>query len=326
MANVHRTPPPKLQNLAQTQSEPDISAAIDSDMSEHVTNRYKRPRKDNSPTVGPTFGNQDLTDMAKMANLLESQTALIQKLVTDVNEIKAQNVKIQESNTEIRKANEEIERSMQHFNQKFEEMRIEVEDLKKERKEQVCYIQSLENKIIDLQYLSRSSCIEIRNIPQTDSETAATLSTTLRNIGQLVGAPISEQEIRDIYRQPGKPSQTPITRPIIAEFTKVNTKQNLLSAIRTYNKTKNSNENKLNTELIGIAGGRQPVYVADRLPTSSRKLFYLARQFAKDNQYTFCWINNGNIFLRKRAGDKQILIRSEKCLKDLGNNVPNPNI
>lgn len=331
MAGLQRTPPPKLQSQGQSQSEPDINAAID--MSEYVTNRGKRARRENSEEFEPALNKQELTDLlgvwrndqnTRVTKMLESQTTLIQKLMEDVIEIKAQNADIQKSNTQIRKTNAEIDRSMKHFNEKFEEMKKEVEDLKKERKEQRSYIESLENKIRDLQYKTRSSCVEIRNIPQLENETTGNLSNTICNISQLVGIPISQSEIRDVYRQPGKPSQT--SRPVVAEFTTVHTKQNLLMAIRSYNKSKTSKEDKLNTELIGVPGKRQAVYVEERLSVSSKKLFYLARQFAKENQYTFCWTNNGNIFLRKQAGDKQILINSEKCIQDLKESITKLNI
>lgn len=331
MAGVQRTPPPNLKSICQTQSEPDINAAID--MSEYVTNRGKRARRENSQENEPTLNKQELTDLlslwrndqdTRVTKMLESQTTLIQKLLQDIIEIKAQNADIQNSNFQICKTNVEIEKSMQLFNEKFEEMKNEVENLKKERKEQRSYIETLENKLRDLQYKTRSSCVEIRSIPLLENETTEKLSNTVCSIGQLVGIPISKSEIRDVYRQPGKPSLT--SRPIVAEFATVHTKQNLLMAIRSYNKTKTSKEDKLNTESIGVPGKRQAVYIEERLSTSSKKLFYLARQFAKENHYSFCWTSNGNIFLRKQVGDKQILISSEKCIQDLNVNKPKQNI
>ncbi|KAJ8704342.1 hypothetical protein PYW08_013066 [Mythimna loreyi] len=322
MAGVQRTPPrPQNINLTQTQSEPDINSASERD--DYVTSRHKRPRPEYSPR-----GQNDIQDLFetwkrdqdnRITKILEDQTTLISKLVTDISEIKAQNIKIQESNAEIFKTNAEIERSMSFMNQKFEDLRKEVEELKKERQEQRGYIENLEKKVADLQYKSRSSGVEIRNIPETDSDTTNGLMKTVCNIGKLIGVPIPEAELRDVYRLPGKPttgSAAPSLRPIIAEFTTVRTKQNVLSAIRSYN-NKVSKENKLNTELIGLPGKRRAVYVAEQLPPSSKRLFYLAREFAKKHSYTFCWVSNGNIFLRKQTGDKHFLINSEKCLQDL---------
>lgn len=323
MAGLQRTPPktPNSSNLAQTQSEPDLKSAIE--IGEYVTNRNKRPRPDHSPQgqqdVKTLLANWKRDQDTRIAKILEDQTTLMTKLVTDISEIKSQNKKIQETNAEICKTNAEIERSITFMNQQFEDMKKEVDDLKKERREQRTYVESLEKKIIDLQHKSRSSGIEIRNITQTDEETTTCLIKAVCSIGKLVGMPIPETEFRDIYRLPGKNTKdmaAPTTRPIIAEFTTVQTKQNLLSAIRSFN-SKKSKENKLNSELIGIPGKRHAVYVAEQLSSGSKKLFYLAREYAKKHNYTFCWINNGNIFLRKQPGDKQLLINSEKCLQDL---------
>lgn len=64
-------------------------------------------------------------------------------------------------------------------------------------------------------------------------------------------------------------------------------------------------------------GDRRPIYVAEYLPPSSRRLFFAAREFAKLKEFKFCWTNNGNVFLRKNEGDKQILIKTEQTLREL---------
>ncbi|CAB3243449.1 unnamed protein product [Arctia plantaginis] len=242
------------------------------------------------------------------------------KLVTELADIKKQNNQIQATNVEIRNSNADIVPSMCFINKQFEELKREVEVLRKERKEQNIYIESLEKKIQDLQLKSRSSSTEIRNIPYHESESNDCLMKIVCSIGRTVGVPIIESDLRDLYRLPGKSSNISSTRPIIAEFKEVLTKQKLLNAIRLYNKDKADPRDKLNTEHIGIQGKRLPVYVTEQLPPSHKKLFYQAREFAKSNEYKFCWTANGNIFLRKQENEKLIKITSEKCLLNIGNN------
>lgn len=309
MAGVQRTPPntPKvrtpLNNLSQTQtqSEPDINSAIM--MSDYVnTNRNKR-RKENSPQGGLDLGPQDLEEKlviwkneqdSNISKMLTEQTASMAKLIADIGEIKTQNALIHQSNTEIRKSNEDIAQSMYFMNKKFEEMRKEVEDLRKERQEQQKCIETLEQKINDLQHKSRSSGIELRNIPEGNSETNASLIKTVCKIGELVGVHVPETNLRDIYRLPVKSTNSTTPRPIIAEFTTVQTKQALITAVRSYNKEKGKGD-KINSVLLGIPGNPQPVYIAEQLPASTKKLFYLTRQYANNNNYKFCWVSNGNI-------------------------------
>ncbi|KAH9631462.1 hypothetical protein HF086_004623 [Spodoptera exigua] len=316
MASAQRTPPKT--PISQTQSEPDINSAVE--MSEYVNvSRSKRRRNGTSPQGGTNLSLQDVQiNNQDISRTLAEQTSLMTKLLADIGEIKSQNNQIKASNAQIRETNEEIIQSMSFMNKQFEDMKKEIEDLRKDRQLQQNYIEQLEKKILDMQHMSRSSGIEIRNIPQDNNETTSTLIKTVCKIGEIVGLPIPESNIRDIYRLPGKSTGPTIPRPIIAQFSTVQTKQSLLSAVRSYNKEQRK-EAKINTGVIGLPGKTQPVYIAEQLPPSIKKLFYQTREFAKNKSYQFCWISNGNIFLRKVEGDKQILIRSEKCLQDLSN-------
>ncbi|XP_022823998.1 uncharacterized protein LOC111354693 [Spodoptera litura] len=310
MANLQRTPPKTARtptkNLTQTVSESDINSAVM--MSDFVNTRSKRPRHEDSP--------QDATEIGTEAlhRVIAQQTEMMSKLVSDVREIKCQNAQIQSTNAAICKSNDDIVKSMDFMNIKFEELKKEIETLRKEKQEQRQYIEKLEKKIQDIQHKSRPSGIEIRNIPLSENEKSADLVKAVCDIGEAVGLHISESELRDIYRLPGKSSNgSDNPRPIIAEFNSVQKKQTLLTAVRTYNNDKGK-ENKLNTAAIGLAGTRQPVYIVEHIPPNTKILFYRAREFAKANDFKYCWISNGNIFLRKSEGDKRQIINSEKCL------------
>lgn len=185
--------------------------------------------------------------------IITEQKAIMSKLMTDIAELKVQN-------SEIQKSNLEIEKSMSFISQQYEDLKKEVVSLQKERRNQKLYIESLERKVQDLQLKSRSSILEIRNVPQQEREIPTDLSQLICNIGQNVGLSMHPPEVRDVYRLPGKSGSS---RPIIAEFTTVQTKQDFLSAVHQYNKNKKNKEEKLNTEVAGIRGHRQPIYVAE---------------------------------------------------------------
>lgn len=314
MSRLERTPPttPKA-NL--TQSEPELHALETCEVSFVNVNRNKRMRTDLSPKEISKLEElkSDIKDMLAswkieqeehLMQMIEKQNASMSKLVADLSELKIQNSKIQQS--------------ADFISNQYEDLRKEIISLQKERQEQKAYIENLEKKVQDLQFKSRSSCIEVRNVPQKEKEVNEDLTRTVSNIGKAVGMPVQSNELRDVYRLPGKPGTT---RPIVVEFSTVSAKQNMLSAVRDFNKNAKNKEDKLNTDLAGIPGQRQPVYVADFLPSSSKKLFFLTREFAKKNGYKFCWSTNSNIFLRKEQGEKQILVHSEKCLADLQGNA-----
>lgn len=316
--SLQRTPP-RTASLGLTQSESALNTLEQAESSFVNINRNKRQRTDlhTSIELDDNKGLKEevlglLTEWktefdVKLNEICDKQHSLFTKLSSEISDLKQKTEKIKSSN-------DEIVNSMAFVNKQYEDIKSGLEYLQKERLEQRRCIESLERKIQDLQIKSRSSTIEIRNIPQTEKETSDYLTDTVRKIGHAVGTHISESDLRDVYRIPGKPGTA---RPIVAEFQTVRMKINTLAAVRDFNNKKASVEDKINTQLISISGKRQPIYVAEHLPPSSKKLFYLSREFAKKNAYRFCWLSNGNIFLRKAQGEKQILITSEQSLEDL---------
>ncbi|KAI5638301.1 hypothetical protein NE865_09116 [Phthorimaea operculella] len=300
--------------LNQSQSFPDMRIAAEDTGNVNIS-RHKRPRPDLSPPSpiekNDSFSPKDSTKnddkSDSISTFMATQSTLMTKLLFEVQQIKTQNTQIQQSNSNI-------EESMTFINKRFEELQKEVNDLKKERCEQKAYIESLETKIKDMQVKSRSSTIEIRNVPRQENETPATLENIVYNLGNTVGTPISRHQIRDIYRLPGDSKNT---RPIVAEFTTVETQHKLLSATKAYSKGKNKLDEKLNTTKIGLPGTTRPIHVSEQLPLSTKKLLFKAQEFKRLYSYQFCWVSNGNIFLRFKEGSNHVLIKSEQCLKNL---------
>ncbi|VVC99497.1 unnamed protein product [Leptidea sinapis] len=143
---------------------------------------------------------------------LSTQTTLLSKLVGDMDALKKQNAEIQKSNQDIHKINEEIKESISFMNIQFELLKNEVEYLKKERQQQQQYITELERKLLDTDHKSRSSCIEIRNIPPLEQESVSKLNDLLCNISQAVGLPISPS---DLQRQQHQQYITELERKLL---------------------------------------------------------------------------------------------------------------
>lgn len=311
--SLQRTPPALLN---QTQSDPNLPHSVLHTELENV-NIQNRSSKRPCPAFSPGSDMQDLKDDIKemlntwkaeqdanLSHILSEQCSLISKLTAELAELKVQNLSIQKSNFEI-------EKSMTYMNQQYEVMHNEIITLQKERKEYLNTINELEKGITDVKQSSRSSSIEIRNVPRAAQENSSNLTEIVTNLSVTLQTPL--KGIRDIYRIPGKPETV---KPIVVELNSVQDKEQLLLAAKNYNKSRPIQE-RLNTSLIGCQGNPQPIYIAEYLPTSTKKLFYLAREFAKLNKFDFCWTANGKIFLRKEPGAKHILVASEEILKDL---------
>ncbi|XP_047028399.1 uncharacterized protein LOC124636372 [Helicoverpa zea] len=321
MPRLKRTPPATpastANSLVQSMSDSDIPQATTSSPYEKAnsTSRYKRPRQSSSPVNELLDFKQEMLDMLnswraeEQANFLkfsQEQRSSFAKLSSEVAELKAQNLAIQKANTEI-------EKSINFINNQYDDMMKQINLLQKEKQIYRDCLQTLEMKVEDLQQLSRPSCIEIRNIPLKDNEHAKDLSEIVAHVSAAVNLPLKASDIRDVYRLPGKPGTL---RPVVAEFTSVETKNLLLSSVRSYN-NKQPKESRLSTANIGVLGDHRPLYVSEYLPASSRKLFFAAREFAKLNEYKYCWTVNGNILLRKKEGVRPIRVKSEQTLHDL---------
>lgn len=268
--------------------------------------RTKRPRTNYSP--GEETESVSLEKvMAKLITMQEHQELTFNKIVAEMSDLKEKVLQIQSSNVEI-------EKSMDFINKNYEDIKEKILDLEKLRTENSTSLNKIENQLRDMRFSSRSSTVEIRNIPYKEQETTEDLLKTIEQIGETIGTPVLPTEIRDIYRLPGKPGTS---RNIVTEFTTVRTKAKFLTASRSFNKDRLPDE-KLNTTAIGMAGVKTPIYIDEHLSGSMKKLFYQAREFAKKNGYKFCWVSNATILLRKTADTKEVLkVTTEECLSNL---------
>lgn len=330
---MKRTPPKTRLNPGQSLSEPDIPTATTERTEKtdaiNITVRNKRQRLGDSPNTGldaerPTALSVFKSELLEMLTTWKSeqekllvswkdeQAAILSKLVKDVAELKQKCISIEESNAEM-------DRSMMFINKTYEGLTSNVMNLEKERIENADNINRLQKQIQDMNFLTRQATIELRNIPNKENEKPKDLISAVTSVGRTIDMDIQTSAFRDVYRIPGKSG---LCRPIVAEFGCVSTRNEFLAKVRKFNK-EHAIYDKLNTQLIGIAGERKPIYVDEHLPPAIKKLLYDARQFAKARNYS-SWYSNGRILLKKDPADKPIEIKSEKCLTRLSVSVPVP--
>ncbi|KAJ8714535.1 hypothetical protein PYW07_002760 [Mythimna separata] len=327
---MQRTPPKTGLSQGQSVSEPDIPTATAGKADAvNITTRNKRQRLADSPNKeewseqsGPFSAFKlELMDMlttwkSEQEKLLRSwkdeQAVILSNLVRDVTELKRKCLSIEKSNAEI-------DNSMSFINEKFESLNSKVSLLEKERIDHQDHINHLKKQVQDLNFLSRQATIEVRNIPMNEKETPTDLISAVSSIGKTVNMEVGQSAFRDVYRIPGKAG---LCRPIVAEFSCVNKRNEFLAKVRKFNKERSVND-KLNTQLIGIAGEKKPVYIDEHMPPATKKLLYDVRQFAKARSYS-SWYSNGRILLKKDPTDKPVEIKSDKCLSMLAIPVPVP--
>ncbi|XP_075975679.1 uncharacterized protein LOC142976276 [Anticarsia gemmatalis] len=313
------TPPstPNTVTREKSISDSDLLQVKDTNApSYNVTLRDKRQRLDDSPQSNKsTDGVDRLKDELKelliswkqdqdqrLTTWKAEQDSTLSLLVRDVSALKLQCQQIQKSNSEI-------EKGMEFINHSYEELQNKIYDLEKERAENLNRITKLEYQLQDMRLVTRSATIELRNVPPKDQEKSSDLVAVLSDIGQAMKLNIEASDLRDIYRLPGKPG---ITRPIVAEFASVSTRNNFLTTVRGFNKDRPISE-KLNTKTIGMPGEKRAIYADEHLTPTLKKLLFDARMVAKAHNYS-CWHSNGRIFMRLEKDSKPIHIKTGECL------------
>lgn len=215
--------------------------------------------------------------------------------------------------TEVKQKNEEILASINFLSKQYDDLKTKLDTLEKERNENQDYVLQLENKIENLERKFKSTSIEFRNVPVRKPETKDDLLKMVKDAGTSLNTNIETADIRDVFRISTK---NPETKPVIVEFNSAIIKDKVIQASKTFNKSKKGTD-KLNTKHLGLEGPTKPVFISESLTQKAKKLFFLARDFAKAHDFNFCWSSHGKIFLRKREGSPQFQINSETDLKKL---------
>lgn len=316
MPKVSRTPP-KTPSSDLNQSmipKSNIATNISSEENvDNITTRKKRSWATTSQEFENSYFKHELDSLRNelkgmLSQWRTEQNETLSKLVTDIAELK-------EQFSQMRKTNEDLEKAVDFISHKYENVREKVEVLEKGIKGNKEILYTLENQVKDIILTSRPSTIQLRNVPSQEKESTKDLVTIFTKVAEVCNAGISLNDLRDIYRLPGKPG-TP--RTIVAELGTVLTKNTVLNAVRGFNRQRPVTE-KLNTRTLDIPGEVRPVYVDEHLLPAARRLYNQCRSFARENNYQFCWISNGNILLRRdnSASSKITHIKSEQCLAKL---------
>lgn len=206
----------------------------------------------------------------------------------------------------------DVKVSMDCMSRKYDEALQRIDLLEESKKSQDTKIQFLENKIEILERYTRGTSIELRNVPQTTKETKEDLRNIIQKTAEALRVPLdSSSDIKDVYRINSKSE----VKPIIADFTTVFARDSFLTSYKNFNKVHSLE--KLSTVTLCISGPSKPVYISENLTQKDRKLYFLAREFAKSYGYAFCWTSFGRIYLRKEEGSPQVRIFSEGDLDNL---------
>lgn len=268
--------------IIQSGSTPNLSAIEH----ENVTTRFKRKWEDE-----PTCMEEIRQLIAKATAQSESKYAVLQA-----------------SLSAISTQNDDIKTSIAFISKQYDDLILKIGQLESERRSDRCLIQRLEESVENLERQLHSTRIEIKNVPKRSGESKTDLCELVKSTATAINTPIQTHDIKDVFRIYKK--DDPSSSQIIVEFSSAVTKETIIKGARQFNSRNKTC--KLNTTHLKLEGPVKPIYVSEKLTPKAQRLFYLARTFAKDNAYKYCWTSYGRIFLRQDEGKKQILIRKDE--------------
>lgn len=203
---------------------------------------------------------------------------------------------------------------MAHLTTQNEELKHKIDSLEDRSREDREYIVFLEDKLDDLQLLSRKTNFEIKGVPKKESETKQDLIEMVVSLSETVNFKINKTDIKDIYRIRGKKPEHKNT-PIVVETSSVLLKTDFLKMAKTFNIR---NKTKLCAKRLGMKSHADtPIFLSENLTPKASRLHYLARDLAKSKGYKFVWTSYGKIYVRKNEQSPIIMIKTEQQVHKL---------
>ena len=279
---IKRTPPkPGSEPLVHHSSEPDLTTPKSEKTLDRVTLRQKR-KHDSEQLIEMKSLREDI--MSSFESLRKEQQDKFNVMHNNLDQILAQNT--------------DLKNTIEFLSSKYDDLVAKLTLLEREKKDTLEYIASLEDKVENMERNSKSSSLEIRNVPKKPNESKEDLVEIVKTLGITVNTDIQVSELRDVYRLTNN-RKPQADGPITAEFTSTITKDKFLTNIKKYNRDHKTN--RLNCSHIKMAGNT-PIFISESLTAKARKLFYQAREFTKLHNYAYHWTSYGRVYIKKEDG------------------------
>lgn len=155
-------------------------------------------------------------------------------------------------------------------------------------------ISDVKKDINALEWHNRKLNLEFHGIPKTENED---LLSKVNEIAATLQLP--QLEINDVtaaHRLPSKPDKTP---GVIVRFTRQAVRDDWLEARKK------------------LKEADAEVYIQENLTKQTRNLLWETKQWARESNFKFVWHSNGKVLVRRKEGDKAIVVKSQKCLETI---------
>ncbi|XP_028163385.1 uncharacterized protein LOC114354964 [Ostrinia furnacalis] len=249
-----------------------------------------------------------LQEVSSKITNIQTEITMIRVIQQDIQQVKLDIAEMNNTlNTKLDKLNNRVDNiesrvsTVEGLVSTIEGLSTEVEDLKMKVKT------VLEEGHKNEQWVRRSN-IQINGIPHKSGEN---LIKIIKTLAERSGYPLNaENDIDFITRVAVKNDEDARrSKPIILKMQSRYKKDDFLAALRKLRNIKACD--------LGFTGMTGRIYFNDHLSQRNKQIFQQAKLKAKEKNYTFCWVKNCTIMVRKTEKSPVLHITSEESLKKI---------
>lgn len=217
---------------------------------------------------------------------------------------------------DLQVTNASLQNTITFVTEQNAELKNKLDALQSDAKKDKEYILLLEEKMEDSQRNDRKTCIEIKNIPFSNTNATGISAPTdmVLSLAKYLSVTMEKRDIKDILRL--KPKNERYT--LIVELSTTFLKQEMLKNAKMFN-IKNHSD-KISAKHLGMKSFTDvPIFLSESLTPKAARLFFLARDAKKSKGFNYCWTNFGRVFLRKDEKSPIIHIKKEEQIQNIFN-------
>jgi hypothetical protein len=279
------------------------------------TNVTLRRKNHESSLIEPQVGTSVNMSQAELRIIIKEEvSAVIKECVGNLkSEIMGHLKTFREEVSGLKESIQYMNDSFEKMNNDLENCKTKIESITKEKAIMQSDLFAINNRVNQIEQISRASNLEIQCVPERKTENLLTIVTQL---SRTVSNPVNDSDILYCSRVAKKNPDSIRPRSILVKLNSPRSRDSLLAAVTKYNKS--HPQEKLNTSHIGFGQDKKTsIYVVENLSPEYKLLHALARKRAKELQYKHVWVRGGRIYMRKTDTSEYVLVRNENTLNKL---------
>lgn len=231
------------------------------------------------------------------------------------------------------------ENSLSFFSGKCDEMESQiqiaadlskrVESLERDNLKLKETIEVLENRLADIEQNQLGDELVLSGVPELEQSLKISTEVLVERFAESTGCPVLSSDLRSCKRlrfsdentstkssalgqsvsptvvKPSTSSSVPRPSKILLNFYSTRTRDEFKSKLRSFKKS---------SKFVNFCDRNVDFYVSDHLSKHFNHLFFCAKNFARENNFSFVWVKDSQIYLKKDRDGSPFLVKN---LKDL---------